>query len=114
MSDGTRRGSVFQNVIGNSYIELAFRRARAADSQAKLVYNDYNVETVNSKSTAMYNMVSDFKSRGVPIDGVGLQMHLTSGGLDYNSLATNMARFAALGVEIYITEMDVRLTTPAS
>lgn len=112
--DGTRRSSPFQNVIGNSFIETAFRTADAADSQAKLIYNDYNVETVNSKSTAMYNMVADFKNRGVPIDGVGLQMHLTSGGLDYNSLATNMARFAALGVEIYITEMDVRLTTPAS
>jgi len=112
--DGTRRASVFQNVIGNGYIETAFRTARAADAQAKLIYNDYNDETVNNKSTAIYNMISDFKSRGVPIDGVGLQMHLTSGGLDYNSLATNMSRFAALGVEIYITEMDVRLTTPAS
>jgi endo-1,4-beta-xylanase len=112
--DGTRRSSPFQNVIGNGYIETAFRTARAADATTKLIYNDYNVETVNSKSTAMYNMVADFKNRGVPIDGVGLQMHLTSGGLDYNSLASNMARFAALGVEIYITEMDVRLTTPAS
>jgi|GEM_PF-2023152 len=112
--DGTRRSSPFQNVIGNSYIELAFQRARAADPLTKLIYNDYNVETVNSKSTAMYNMVADFKNRGIPIDGVGLQMHLTNGGLDYNSLASNMARFAALGVEVYITEMDVRFPTPLS
>jgi endo-1,4-beta-xylanase len=112
--DGTRRSSPFQNIIGNSYIELAFQRARAADPLAKLIYNDYNVETVNSKSTAMYNMVSDFKSRGIPIDGVGLQMHLTNGGMDYNSFASNMARFAALGVEVYITEMDVRFPTPLS
>ena len=103
-----------QNVIGNSYIELAFRRARAADPLTKLIYNDFNVETVNSKSTAMYNMVADFKNRGVPIDGVGLQMHLTNSGLDYNSLAQNMQRFAALGVEVYITEMDVRFPTPLS
>src|SRR5687767_5656432 len=66
--DGSRRSSVFQNIIGNGYIEAAFRRARAADPITKLIYNDYNVETVNSKSTAMYNMVSDFKARGVPID----------------------------------------------
>jgi endo-1,4-beta-xylanase len=111
--DGSRRSSVFQNVIGNSYIELAFQRARAADSQTKLVYNDYNVETINSKSNAMYNMVADFKNRGVPIDGVGLQMHL-AGSIDYNSLAQNMQRFANLGVEIYITEMDVRYPTPIS
>jgi len=112
--DGTRRSTPFQNVIGNSYIELAFVRARAADPLTKLIYNDYNVETVNSKSTAMYNMVADFKSRGIPIDGVGLQMHLTNGGMDYNSFASNMARFAALGVEVYITEMDVRFPTPLS
>ncbi|CAG0935332.1 Exoglucanase/xylanase [Thermoflexales bacterium] len=112
--DGSRRSSVFQNVIGNSYIEQAFRTARAADSTAKLVYNDYNIETVNSKSTAVYNMLADFKNRGVPIDGVGLQMHLTNGGLDYNSLATNMQRFAALGLEVYITEMDVRFPVPVS
>jgi endo-1,4-beta-xylanase len=109
--NGTRRASVFQNVIGSSYIELAFRRARAADPLAKLIYNDYNVETVNSKSTAMYNMVADFKNRGVPIDGVGLQMHLSSGGLDYNSLAQNMQRFANIGVEVYITEMDVGISS---
>ena len=112
--DGSRRSSVFQNVIGNGYIEQAFRTARMADSTAKLVYNDYNIETVNSKSTAVYNMLADFKNRGVPIDGVGLQMHLTNGGLDYNSLATNMQRFAALGLEIYITEMDVRFPVPVS
>ncbi|HSD82348.1 MAG TPA: endo-1,4-beta-xylanase, partial [Anaerolineae bacterium] len=112
--DGSRRSSVFQNVIGNGYIEQAFRTAAAADSTAKLVYNDYNIETVNSKSTAVYNMLADFKNRGVPIDGVGLQMHLTNGGLDYNSLATNMQRFAALGLEVYITEMDVRFPVPVS
>jgi endo-1,4-beta-xylanase len=109
--DGSRRSSVFQNVIGNSFIELAFRRARAADPVAKLIYNDYNVETVNSKSTAMYNMVADFKNRGVPIDGVGLQMHLSGGGIDYNSLAQNMQRFANIGVEVYITEMDVGISS---
>jgi GH35 family endo-1,4-beta-xylanase len=109
-----RRTDVFQNVIGNSYIELAFQRARTADPAAKLVYNDYNIETVNSKSTAVFNMLSDFKNRGIPIDGVGFQMHLTNGGLDTNSLATNMQRFATLGLEVYITEMDVRFPTPLS
>jgi hypothetical protein len=59
----------------------------------------------------MYNMVADFKNRGVPIDGVGLQMHLSSGGIDYNSLAQNMQRFANLGLEVYITEMDVGISS---
>ncbi|KAB8139695.1 endo-1,4-beta-xylanase [Chloroflexia bacterium SDU3-3] len=112
--NGTRRSSVFQRVIGNSYIELAFRRARAADPVTKLIYNDYNIEAINSKSNATYNMIADFKNRGVPIDGVGFQMHLTNGGIDYNSLAQNMQRFANIGVDIYITEMDVRLPTPTN
>jgi endo-1,4-beta-xylanase len=112
--DGTRRSSVWQNTLGNSYIEMAFRRADAADPATKLIYNDYNVETINAKSTAMYNMVVDFKNRGVPIDGVGFQMHLDNNALNYQSLADNMARFAALGVEIYITEMDVRYPEPIS
>lgn len=112
--DGSYRTSVFYNTIGKKYIELAFQRARIADPDAKLVYNDYNVEAIGAKSTAMYNMVADFKARGIPIDGVGLQMHLTSGGLDYASLVSNMQRFANLGVEVYITEMDVRFRTPVS
>ncbi len=112
--DGSYRASLWYNIIGPEYIELAFRRARAADPSAKLIYNDYNIETINSKSNAVYNMVADFVSRGVPIDGVGFQMHLTSGGLDYNSFAQNMQRFANLGLEIYITEMDVRYNLPVS
>jgi len=112
--DGTYRISLWYNTIGKEYIELAFQRARAADPSAKLIYNDYNIETLNNKSAAVYNMVSDFKRRGIPIDGVGLQMHLTNGGLNYSSFASNMQRFADLGLEIYITEMDVRFSNPLS
>ena len=114
--NGARRtsASVWQTRLGPQYIELAFRRARTADPSAVLLYNDYNIETINAKSNAVYAMAQDFVQRGVPIDGIGLQMHLTNGGLDYASLASNMQRFAALGLDIYITEMDVRLPTPAS
>ncbi len=105
---GTYRRSLWYTTIGKKYIELAFQRARAADPSAKLIYNDFAIDTGSKKSTAVYNMVSDFKRRGIPIDGVGLQMHLKSGGLNYDSFAANMQRFADLGLEIYITEMDVR------
>src|SRR4029079_1009111 len=84
------------------------------DAAAKLVYNDYNIETVNPKTDAVYAMASDFKKRSIPIDGIGLQMHLDSSGIDAASLASHMSRFAALGLEIYITEMDVRFPTPLS
>ncbi|MCU7730127.1 endo-1,4-beta-xylanase [Actinoplanes sp. KI2] len=101
---GARRDSNLQRT-GNDWIEAAFRAARAADPGAKLCYNDYNTDGVNAKSTGVYNMVKDFKSRGVPIDCVGFQSHLgTSIPGDYQS---NLQRFADLGVEVQITELDV-------
>lgn len=93
---------------------MAFQRARADDPNAILVYNDFNIETVNAKSDALFNLVTSFQQQGIPIDAIGLQMHLTSGGIDTSSLAANMQRFAQLGLQIYITEMDVRFTTPMS
>jgi len=101
---GARRDSNLQRT-GNDWIEAAFRAARAADPNAKLCYNDYNTDGVNAKSTAVYNMVRDFKSRGVPIDCVGFQSHLGTGiPGDYQA---NLQRFADLGVEVQITELDV-------
>jgi endo-1,4-beta-xylanase len=111
--DGTRRSSVFQQKIGNSYIEEAFKAARAADPNAKLCYNDYNIDGVNSKSTAVYNMIQDFKSRGIPIDCVGFQAHLIVGQLP-SDIQANMQRFANLGVDVQVTELDIRMPTPAS
>ena len=110
--DGSRRSSVWSNTIGPSYIELAFRRAHTADPSAVLVYNDYNIETVNSKSNAVLAMAQDFVARGVPLNAIGLQMHVDENGVDLAGLSSNMQRFANLGLSIYITEMDVRLPMP--
>ena len=75
-------------------------------------YNDYNAEIVNKKSDAIYAMAREFKSRGVPINGIGFQMHVTLKSdtpEDLQSFAVNLKRFADLGLEIHITELDVRL-----
>lgn len=112
--DGTRRSDVFQNVIGNSYIEDAFRTARAADPNAKLCYNDFNIEDMNSaKSQAVYAMVADFKNRGVPIDCVGFQSHFILGQVPADFQAT-LQKFANLGIDVQITELDDRMQLPAS
>ncbi|TDB94272.1 endo-1,4-beta-xylanase [Actinomadura sp. 7K534] len=108
---GARRDTVFQRVIGDGYIEEAFRAARAADPGAELCYNDYNIDGRNAKSDAVYAMVQDFKSRGVPIDCVGLQAHLIVGSLP-GDIQANIQRFADLGVNVYITELDIRMQTP--
>jgi endo-1,4-beta-xylanase len=108
---GGRRDSNLQRT-GNDWIEAAFRAARAADPAAKLCYNDYNTDGINAKSTGIYNMVRDFKSRGVPIDCVGLQSHLTNGPPgDYQA---NIKRFADLGVDVQITELDIAGSSQAN
>jgi endo-1,4-beta-xylanase len=108
---GGRRDSNLQRT-GNDWIEAAFRAARAADPGAKLCYNDYNTDGVNAKSTGIYTMVQDFKSRGVPIDCVGFQSHLSnSAPSDYQA---NLQRFADLGVEVQITELDISGANQAS
>src|SRR3954454_3462907 len=101
---GGRRDSNLQRT-GDDWIEVAFRTARAADPGAKLCYNDYNTDGVNAKSTGVYNMVRDFKSRGVPIDCVGFQSHL--GGNPPGDYQANLQRFADLGVDVQITELDI-------
>lgn len=111
---GQHRSSVFQNVLGNGFIEEAFRTARAADSSAKLCYNDYNIENwTDAKTQGVYNMVKDFKARGVPIDCVGLQSHFGAGGPP-SSFQTTLSNFAALGVDVQITELDIAQASPTA
>ncbi|WP_327045514.1 lectin [Microbispora sp. NBC_01189] len=102
---GTLRDSIFTQKLGNGFIEEAFRAARAADPNVKLCYNDYNIDDANANKTrGVYNMVKDFKARGVPIDCVGLQSHFGNPPSNYQQ---NIAQFAALGVDVQITELDV-------
>jgi endo-1,4-beta-xylanase len=102
---GTLRSSIFQQRLGNGFIEEAFRTARAADPSAKLCYNDYNIDDANANKTrGVYNMIRDFKTRGVPIDCVGLQSHFGQVPANYQQ---NIAQFAALGVDVQITELDI-------
>lgn len=103
------RSTIWSRAIPD-YVDLAFFTAREANPSAILLLNDYSVEEVNSKSNRMYNLVAGMVRRGVPIDGVGFQGHLRANGLNYCSMANNMQRFADLGLDIYITELDVRLS----
>jgi endo-1,4-beta-xylanase len=103
---GGRRDSNLQRT-GDDWIEVAFRTARAADPGAKLCYNDYNTDGVNAKSTGVYTMVKDFKARGVPIDCVGFQSHINSASPVTADYQANLQRFADLGVDVQITELDI-------
>jgi endo-1,4-beta-xylanase len=103
---------------GTEYIEQVLRWAHEADPHALLFYNEAEGEGLNRKSDAIYAMVKDFKRLGVPIDGVGLQMHISLADADIPAIAanisTNIARLTALGVQVQITELDVSLPLDSS
>jgi endo-1,4-beta-xylanase len=114
------RDSLFRQKLGDGYIASAFRAAREADPQALLFYNDYSGEGLGGKSDAIYDLVRNLQAQGVPIDGVGLQMHIRAAAPPPDtSVASNMRRLAALGLRVNISEMDVRIgdiggATPAN
>ena len=106
-NSGGRRDSNLERT-GSDWIEAAFRAARAADPNAKLCYNDYNTDNwSHAKTQGVYNMVRDFKARGVPIDCVGFQAHFNSGNPVPSNYHTTLQNFADLGVDVQITELDI-------
>lgn len=111
--DGTMRQTMWLNRLGPGYIADAFRWAHEADPQAKLYYNDFNLETIGPKSNAALAMVKSLRDQGVPISGVGFQGHLDIQFPFPGDLAANMRRFTGLGVEVSVTEADARMTLPA-
>jgi endo-1,4-beta-xylanase len=110
--NGTRRQSNLQ-ATGDDWIEVAFRTARAADPEVKLCYNDYNIESWSyAKTQGVYAMIQDFKARNVPIDCVGLQTHFSGGSSLPDDFQTTLEQFAALGVDVALTEADVTGADP--
>ncbi|KAF5359257.1 hypothetical protein D9756_003502 [Leucocoprinus leucothites] len=111
--DGTWRQSVFSDTIGPAFVPLAFQAARAADPDAKLYINDYNIDGTGAKSTAMYNLVKSMKEQGIPVDGIGIQGHLIVGAVP-TTIQQNIEQFTSLGVEVAFTELDIRMTLPVT
>ena len=109
-NDGGVRKSVWSESIGPDYMELAHQIAREADPAAKLIVNDFD-----NKSDALFEWVKDAKQRGVPIDGAGFQMHVPYNlKFDEVEFLENLKRFSDLGLEIHITELDVRIKEPVT
>lgn len=108
-----RTSSFWFQRIGPEYIAMAFQFAHDADPDAILYYNDFEAEGSGTKSDGVFNMVSGLVNQGVPIDGVGWQMHKINPFRISSANQTNARRLGALGLEISITEMDVRIQLPA-
>lgn len=107
------RPSIWATYIGEEFIDSAFVWAHQADPEARLFINDYGVEFMgDTKTEAYYNLIKRLKNDGLPIDGCGLQCHLTTGQLDTLKLEKNIQRYDALGMDCIITELDIALANP--
>jgi endo-1,4-beta-xylanase len=95
----------------DTYIDQAFIWAHQADPNAKLILNDFDNEHFNPVSDAMYNYIKAARARGIPIDGIGMQLHIDgTHPPDEQEVISNMQRFGAIGVNVYVTEFDVNMS----
>lgn len=111
-TDGLRK-SPWLDLLGPSYLETAFRTAREADPHALLTYNDYGVEYDNTEDDQrrfyILQLLQRLKSTGVPLDAVGIQAHIKAVAKDSigKGLRDFMSAIRAMGLKIFVTELDV-------
>ena len=103
---GYREDSIWYEVLGSRYIEQAFHYAHEADPEAVLFYNDFNTERDLEKFNFMIDMVEDFIKRGVPISGIGFQMHIRM-DIPNEVIASTLRRAADTGLQIHLSEVDI-------
>jgi endo-1,4-beta-xylanase len=111
--NGSMRNTIWKKILGPDYIAEALQWAYAADPKAKLYITDDDALGLNDKGDALYVLVKSLLDQGIPIDGVGFQAHLdaTTGAFP-QAIAANLQRFTNLGLEVAITELDVRVHVP--
>jgi endo-1,4-beta-xylanase len=112
-SDGSFVSDPFFNAMGSGYIADALKTAHAADPNAKLYLNDYGIEGENAKSNAMFSLAQSLLAQGVPLNGIGFESHFILGQIP-SDMQANMQRFANLGLDVAVTELDDRITLPAT
>lgn len=116
---GAWQSNIFYDTIGPEYFFTAFEAAARAvsdnDLSVKLYYNDYNIESPGNKSAAAQGLVAELQARGIQVDGVGLESHFVVGSTpSRDEQEANMRAFVDLGVEVAVTELDVRLVLPGN
>ena len=115
----TSSDNIWGEIIGPSYIDIAFQTAHAADPAAKLYYNSNSGDNQLPADNGLYSLIGGMQQRGTPIDGVGLQCHLTPGAnLTYSpnldSMLANIAQLAKMGLKVRISELDMRIPLPVT
>lgn len=109
-NDGNiRLDNKWAEAMGTDYIDKAFTRAHAADPKAILYYNDFDIESNEAKYNGVKALLKDLLSKGVPVHALGWQMHVKPDGFDPVTLLARMNEIADMGLDNYITELDVEL-----
>jgi endo-1,4-beta-xylanase len=104
--DGKWRNSKFYQIIGEEYVEIAFKAAKAADPTAELYYNDYNMFK-EGKRNSVVAMVKSLQEKGIKIDGIGMQGHYTLNSPKIEEVEASIKAYSELGVQVMITEFDI-------
>lgn len=106
--DGSYRKTLYYNIIGPEYLALAFQFAHEADPDAELYYNDYSMSKPG-KREAVCQLVRQLKAKGIRIDAVGMQSHNGYNYPDYSDYEKSLEAFAAEGVKVMLTELDMNM-----
>ena len=104
--DGTMRKSIFLRLLGEDYVVEAFRLAQKATPNAKLYYNDYNIEQPKKRAGAIA-LIKKIQAAGVRIDGVGIQGHWRAYNVPLKDIEESIREFSALGIKVMFTELDL-------
>ncbi|KAG7529478.1 hypothetical protein FFLO_05620 [Filobasidium floriforme] len=107
--NGTFRDSVWYNLLGEDYLEFALRTVHEVAPNIKLGINDYNIESVNEKSMAYARIAKNLLDKGAPLHFIGFESHFV-GGQTPQDIAASMKQFTDLGLEVPLTELDVRVS----
>jgi endo-1,4-beta-xylanase len=106
VDNGSYRNSKFFQILGEDFIKLAFQFAHEADPDAELYYNDYSM-AIPAKRDGVVAMVKKLQEQGVKIDAIGMQGHVSIDGPSIEEFEKSIEAYAALGVKVMITEMDM-------
>ena len=101
--------AVFRQRIGEDYVAKCHQWARQGDANVKLFYNDYNIAGDPNKRNEILSMVNSFIANGVPIDGIGMQMHLNHNWPSPSELQTAIQQVSDTGLLVHISEIDVKV-----
>lgn len=104
--NGSWRNSKFYQILGEEFVEYAFKFAAEADPDAELYYNDYSM-ALEGRRNGVINMVKNLQSKGIKIDGIGMQGHLLMDGPSLEDFEKSILAYSALGVTVMITELDL-------